>query len=167
LATWRSSGSRPSRRPRRLDTDSRYDDHAAASTHAGYRDPRRCVPHPFSLSCLDKIRLLRPNLCGSDREYNTISTITSRQRCIHQLVVTFEQTCRLFFLIQNRKRSSMIDYQFVGTTGTKSPWNLKALLVQPDTHLSSPLLPDTRTKILFYFNNQISVGKQKETARTS
>jgi hypothetical protein len=37
----------------------------------GSRDPRRCVPHPFSLSCLDKIRLPRPNLCGSDHENNT------------------------------------------------------------------------------------------------
>jgi hypothetical protein len=37
----------------------------------GSHNPRRCVPHPFSLSlsCLDKIRLPRPNLCGSDREF--------------------------------------------------------------------------------------------------
>jgi hypothetical protein len=72
LVTRRSSGSRLSRRPRRLDTDSRHGDHAAASTHAGSRDPRRCVPHPFSLSCLDKIRLPRANLCGSDLEYYII-----------------------------------------------------------------------------------------------
>jgi hypothetical protein len=88
LATRRSSGSRPSRRPRRLDTDSHHGDHATASTHAGSRDPRRCVRHPFSLSLsgVDKIRQPRPNLCGSDREYNKVNKVLPTVATCHSLL---------------------------------------------------------------------------------
>jgi hypothetical protein len=65
---------------------------------------------------LDEIRLtsrriVRPACLGR------LGDAVSRSGRIHQIEVTFEETCRLFFLIQDRKRS---DYQLVSTTGTKS-----------------------------------------------